>query len=169
MGSAFYGAFLRLSCFFAFIALVWFSGHDSCSVQRPSRKFDPYTLDNVSVKIGEHQLKFWIMDTPAKRCEGMKGLEESQVPQENGMLFVFPRPSIVSFWMQHTYIPLDIAFIDSQGVVLETASLQALCTDIVRSKETVQYVIEMKQGAFARYGIVPGLKIPTLVQLKALE
>jgi len=49
----------------------------------------------------------------------VKGLgERRSLDPRGGMLFIFPRPSYRQFVMRDCYIPIDIAFLDSRGVVL---------------------------------------------------
>ena len=53
----------------------------------------------------------------------MTGLmNRDALDSDRGMLFVFPAPKQASFWMHNTSIPLDLAFLDANGVILEVAS-----------------------------------------------
>ena len=40
------------------------------------------------------------------------------MPQNHGMLFIFPYPSIIKMWMKNTYIPLDMIFFNAQNQVI---------------------------------------------------
>ena len=124
-------------------------------------------LKTAVLTAGKHKIRAWIMDTPSKRQEGMMFLHDNEVKIEQGMLFVFPSPEPLSFWMKNTLIPLDIAYIDKAGRVLNTPTMKALDETGVPSKGEAMYALEMKQGAFKKFGIKPGMKIGIPAGIKA--
>jgi uncharacterized membrane protein (UPF0127 family) len=73
-----------------------------------------------------------------------------------GMLFVFDRDQIMSFWMKDTLIPLSIAYIKSDGSIVEILDMRPLDESFVRSSRGVRYALEVPQGWFDRAGIRPG-------------
>jgi len=82
--------------------------------------------------------------------------------EDEGMLFVLPNPRQASFYMKNTLVPLTIAYIDTDGRILELHDLQPLDETAVYSRTArVLYVLEMKQGWFARKGVLPGVTIVT--------
>jgi uncharacterized membrane protein (UPF0127 family) len=83
-----------------------------------------------------------------------------------GMLFVFDRDKLASFWMKNTLIPLSIAYINSDGGILEIHDMRPGDLSLIRSSRSVRYALEVPQGWFARAGIGPGDRalIPALVQ-----
>jgi uncharacterized membrane protein (UPF0127 family) len=83
-----------------------------------------------------------------------------------GMLFVFDRDKLASFWMKNTTVPLSIAYINSDGSILEIHDMRPGDLSPIRSSRSVRYALEVPQGWFTRAGIGPGDRafIPALVQ-----
>jgi uncharacterized membrane protein (UPF0127 family) len=73
-----------------------------------------------------------------------------------GMLFIFDRDQIMSFWMKDTLIPLSIAYIKSDGTIVEILDMRPLDESPVRSSRGVRYALEAPQGWFDRAGVRPG-------------
>ena len=57
----------------------------------------------------------YVADTPAKRTQGLMHVRD--LPENEGMLFVFSPPRYVSMWMKNTVISLDIVFIKADGTI----------------------------------------------------
>ena len=57
-----------------------------------------------------------IADTPEKAQIGL--MYRKTMPKNQGMLFVFPHPSIIRMWMKNTYIPLDMIFFNAQNQII---------------------------------------------------
>jgi uncharacterized protein len=73
--------------------------------------------------------------------------------QNQGMLFVFERSEPHCFWMRNTLLPLSIAFIDDNGVIVNIADMKPQSDDSHCSKKPVRFALEMNQGWFAAKGI----------------
>jgi uncharacterized membrane protein (UPF0127 family) len=73
-----------------------------------------------------------------------------------GMIFVFARDQILSFWMKNTLIPLSIAFIAADGRILEIHDMEAQDTRSVHSSRSARYALEVPQGWFNRAGVGVG-------------
>jgi uncharacterized membrane protein (UPF0127 family) len=73
-----------------------------------------------------------------------------------GMLFVYGKDQIMSFWMKNTLIPLSIAFIASDGRILEIYDMERESLRVVRSTRSARYALEVPQGFFTRAGIGVG-------------
>jgi uncharacterized membrane protein (UPF0127 family) len=73
-----------------------------------------------------------------------------------GMLFVFDRDQIMSFWMKNTLIPLSIAYIKSDGIIVEIRDMRPLDESPIRSSRGVRYALEAPQGWFERAGVGAG-------------
>lgn len=75
---------------------------------------------------------------------------------DHGMLFVFDHPQGLQFWMQNTWIPLDIVFLDSTGTVVDIEKRKPMDTDAQGPKTPTQYVIELNAGTADKIGLQKG-------------
>ena len=79
--------------------------------------------------------------------ERMKGLQEViEMDDDEGMLFIYPEPQHVDFWMKDTEIPLDIIFINSDLEVISVKQGEPMSEDFI-SEDNVQYVLEVNQNS----------------------
>ena len=88
------------------------------------------------------------------RSQGL--MHRKKLPDGEGMLFVFDRDQPLSFWMKNTLIPLSIAFIASDGRIIEIKDMQPQDTNSVKSSRSVRYALEVPQGWFSRAGVKAG-------------
>jgi uncharacterized protein len=120
----------------------------------PACGSDPRVL--ISTKNGK-QVAFQVevADTPAKRELGLQYRRE--LADDHGMLFLFPREQVQSFWMKNTPIPLDMIFIDSDrrivGIIEQTTPFS---TDPLSVSAPSQYVLEIKGGLSRVKGMTTG-------------
>src|ERR1017187_2255590 len=81
------------------------------------------------------------------------------LPRNAGMLFDFGNDRPLSFWMQNTYIPLSIAFIDSKGMVKQIENMVPLSTRAIRSHGSCRYALEVNEGWFDDNSIFVGAQV----------
>lgn len=93
--------------------------------------------------------------------EHAKGLMFREfMPEDQGMLFVFPRDKIHTFWMKNTLIPLDMLFISSSGEVVGIVHDAAPMSLNSRSVgKPSRYVLELNGGICKKLGIDTGSQI----------
>jgi len=106
------------------------------------------------VIIGADTVVAEVARTDAERARGL--MEREELPEGRGMIFVFPDLAIRSFWMQNTYIPLDIAFMDSGGVIVDIQSMEPLDETFTSSASPAMFALEVPQGWFRARGIEVG-------------
>ena len=82
-----------------------------------------------------------------------------QMPQQEGMLFVFDAPSTQCFWMKNTILPLTAAFIADDGTIVNLADMAPQTTNPHCSTKPVRFVLEMNQGWFAKRSIKAGFRL----------
>lgn len=76
-----------------------------------------------------------------------------------GMLFVFPESQPLSFWMKNTLIPLSIAYIDDEGIIIDILPMEPRDLSAVSSSAPARYALEVNQGEFAYHRIKVGDKV----------
>jgi uncharacterized membrane protein (UPF0127 family) len=105
-----------------------------------------------------HSFQVEIADDPAERSRGL--MFRREMADEHGMLFDFGSDQPASFWMQNTYIPLDMLFIESDGTIESIAERTTpLSQRSVTSRGAVRYVLEINGGLSDELGIAAGDKV----------
>ena len=114
-------------------------------------------LPRVQLQAGMHNIQAQVAVTPDQRATGL--MFRREMPQHEGMLFVFEQPSVQCFWMKNTLLPLSIAFLADDGTVVNLTDMKPQTLDGHCSDKPVRFVLEMNQGWFAKRGIKPGYKL----------
>ncbi|WP_414709503.1 DUF192 domain-containing protein [Ramlibacter sp.] len=117
-------------------------------------------LPRLRLSAGMHQIDAQVAASPDQRMTGL--MHRTEMPQQEGMLFVFEYPAQQCFWMKNTLLPLSVAFIEEDGTIANIDEMKAQTLDSHCSAKPVRYVLEMNQGWFARKGIKAGQKIAGL-------
>ena len=118
----------------------------------------PKKLPFGSVSINGRRLLVEIAATTDARACGLSNRQS--LPQNQGMLFVYPAPQPLVFWMKDTVIPLSIAFIDKTGRIVSIQKMTPLQTETrYRSPRPAPFALEVNQGWFAEQKIHDGDKV----------
>ena len=104
-----------------------------------------------------HQIDTQVALSPEQRQIGLMWRKE--MPQHEGMLFVFEQPTQQCFWMKNTLLPLTAAFVADDGTIVNLVDMKPQTTDPHCSTKPVRYVLEMNKGWFAKKGIKAGFKL----------
>lgn len=97
--------------------------------------------------------------------EKKKGLSERETLGENrGMLFVYEENVLLSFWMKDTSLPLSIAFISSEGRIIDIQDMEPFSQKTHKPNTHYKYALEVNQGFFENRNIGENdiIKIPQL-------
>jgi uncharacterized membrane protein (UPF0127 family) len=114
-------------------------------------------LPRTQITAGMYLINAQVAATPEQRSTGL--MFRQQMPQGEGMLFVFEQPSQQCFWMKNTPLPLTAAFVADDGSIVNLVDMQPLSTESHCSAKPVRYVLEMNQGWFAKKGLKAGSKL----------
>ena len=123
----------------------------------PLRALEQQTLE-IATANGVHAFSVELAANDADRSKGL--MFRREMPEGQGMLFDFQREQDVSFWMQNTYIPLDMIFIRGDGRILRIAeNTEPLSTRLIPSGGPVRAVLEVIGGTSRKLGIAPGDRV----------
>ena len=114
-------------------------------------------LPQVTLKAGMHLIHAQVASTFEQRATGL--MFRSEMPANEGMLFVFEEPAGQCFWMKNTLLPLTAAFVADDGTIVNLADMKPQTLDSHCSEKPVRYVLEMNQGWFAKRGFKAGTKL----------
>jgi uncharacterized protein len=117
--------------------------------------FEPLT---ISSKSGPHEFQVEVMHTDEEQARGMM-FRRSLAP-DRGMLFQFPAPKVAAFWMQNTYVSLDMIFINQDGTIHRIEErAEPLSTRSISAGAPVLAVLEVAAGTATRLGLAPGDRV----------
>jgi uncharacterized membrane protein (UPF0127 family) len=114
-------------------------------------------LPRIKISAGMHLIDTQIASTDEQRATGL--MFRKDMPQTEGMLFIFEHPSQQCFWMKNTLLPLSAAFVADDGTIVNLVDMKPQTTDSHCSNQAVRFVLEMNQGWFERKGIKAGAKL----------
>ena len=121
--------------------------------KNPVRELSPLYIGS-----GKKQIAFNV-ETALSNDEMATGLMyRKSMPEENGMIFVFPSPRNTAFWMKNTYIPLDMIFIDKNNKISGIVeNVPPLSEDLVYSPAKTKAVLELNAGTAKAKNLRKGL------------
>jgi len=114
-------------------------------------------LPEIVLTVSGHKLTVEVAHTDPARAQGL--MHRRMLPENRGMLFVFPTAAQHAMWMMNTYIPLSVAFIDERGVIINIEDMKPHTQDAHPATTPARYALEMNQGWFSKRGIKPGATV----------
>jgi uncharacterized membrane protein (UPF0127 family) len=114
-------------------------------------------LPRVTLQAGMHRIDAQLAVSPDQRSTGL--MHRKDMPQHEGMLFVFEQASVQCFWMKNTLLPLTAAFVADDGVVVNLEDMKPQTLNSHCSTRPVRYVLEMNHAWFSKRGIKAGFKL----------
>jgi uncharacterized membrane protein (UPF0127 family) len=134
-----------------FTIVIGFSFLSGSAAANDSKK----SLPSTSLSIGKYQLDVQLALDETTREQGL--MKRKTLGANEGMLFIFPSPQRVAFWMKDTSLPLSVAYLNSGGRIIEMHDLEPFNEHSVSSSSpAIVYVIEAPRGWFTMHQILPG-------------
>ncbi|RMX07642.1 DUF192 domain-containing protein [Corticibacter populi] len=118
-------------------------------------------LPRLDMSVHMHRIHAQVAATPRQREVGL--MFRQQMPEYEGMLFVFEQPATQCFWMKNTFLPLTAAFIADDGRITNLVDMTPFSSDSHCSSEPVRYVLEMNRGWFEKRKITAGTHLRSTI------
>jgi len=134
-----------------FFILFFMTISSSCS---NSKKLESKELTLIRSDGSSLLVNAEIAKKPEDRNRGF--MERKNIPDGTGMLFIFEKDQILSFWMKNTPHPLSIAFIDSHGKIRNIFDMKPYSLESIQSTVSTRYALEVPQGWFKKENIQVG-------------
>jgi uncharacterized membrane protein (UPF0127 family) len=129
----------------------------SCAIWVMAQELPQTNLPRIKLQAGMYQIDTQLAQTPDQRSVGL--MFRKEMPQHEGMLFVFEQPATQCFWMKNTLLPLTAAFVADDGTIVNLVDMKPQTTDSHCSEKPVRFVLEMHQGWFAKKGLKAGNRL----------
>jgi uncharacterized protein len=121
-------------------------------------------LPATTLTVGKQKIVAEVAATTEQRATGL--MYRFSLKPDHGMIFVFEKAEPQGFWMKNTFIPLSIAFIGSDGRILNVTDMAPQDERTHWSNGPALYALEMRKGWFAERGIGPGDQVTGLPAVK---
>lgn len=123
--------------------------------------------DLVPLQISGNSLIAEVANTAEAREQGL--MYRKHMRGNHGMLFVFPESAVYGMWMKNTSVPLSVAFMDEQGVIINITDMVPFSEEQYHATAPAKFALEMPIGWFSKREIKPGAKVEGLSQAPAAE
>ena len=117
-------------------------------------------LPQITLSVGSHKLNAEVASDDAQRSTGL--MYRRMLPENRGMLFVFTDTALHGMWMKNTYLPLSVAFLDREGVIINIADMEPHAEKTHSATRPAKYALEMNHGWFKKRGVKAGDKVEGL-------
>ena len=106
----------------------------------------------------EHPIAVEVARTEQERATGL--MFRRSLPENEGMIFLYPQDGPIAMWMKNTYIPLDMFFVRADGTIHRIEEhTEPFSESTISSEGDVRAVIEMIAGSAERLKIKAGDKV----------
>ena len=116
-----------------------------------------YEVPQIELTAGMYRIEAEVMATPERRATGL--MRRAEMPQQHGMLFVFPQEQRHCMWMKNTLLPLSVAFLDRTGKIINVEDMQPQSENNHCAAGDARYALEMNIGWFKTRGLSRGAHI----------
>lgn len=132
--------------------------------EREKNNLAAMSVVNIEI-VGRTTYRAFVAADDASRQLGLMNVSEHELAPDEGMIFVFYTDRPRSFWMRNTIIPLDIAYIRSDGLIVKTYTMEPLYEGGYPSIEAAKYALEVHAGQFDKWGIREGDRVVIPAQI----
>lgn len=135
--------------------LLFGAGPVACADPNPCARAEPF--QRTAITAGQCPLEIELAVSPSQIACGL--MHRESLADNAGMLFVLDPDRKISFWMKNTLIPLDIAYLDAKGRMLEVNRGVPKDLTWIPAPEGTAFALETNPGKLAACGIAPGAAV----------
>jgi uncharacterized membrane protein (UPF0127 family) len=157
----------RLLCIFALLLIIGCDRSQPPATQtnQPvASENQPQSLETIEMSLNGTVFTIQVANEDHEREKGY--MFRKSIPDNEGMLFVFPYEAPRGFWMKNVPTDLDIAYLDAQCRIVSTHTMRAYSTRSTYSLKDAKFALELRAGRIGELGLVVGqvLDIPANVR-----
>ncbi|MGE4483068.1 DUF192 domain-containing protein [Acidocella sp.] len=117
--------------------------------------------EQLTIKTASGDMYHFTVELPTTQQEQTTGeMFRTDIPADQGMLFVWPKPQISEMWMKNCPVPEDMVFIGADGTILAIAeNTVPYSLSTISSGVPVKATLELKGGVTAADNINVGDKV----------
>lgn len=119
------------------------------------------------LEVDGHSIIVEVAHTDTAREGGL--MHRQSLAEDHGMLFVFTEPERHSMWMMNTSIPLSVAFLDKDGIILNISDMLPHTVTPHRSAGAAKYALEVNLGWFKKRNVKSGSRVTGLKKVPKAE
>jgi hypothetical protein len=126
------------------------------------------TFTSTTININNQQINLEIAKTNSQKAKGLSG--RTSLCSDCGMIFIFNKEGIYPFWMKDTLIPLDMIWLNSQGLIVSILTAQPepntpiTQLKLYQNQMPAKYVIELNANRAQELNLKIGdkMELPSL-------
>jgi uncharacterized membrane protein (UPF0127 family) len=120
---------------------------------------EKFIRHDATITMPRGALEVEVADTQKSRELGLSG--RKSMGNDEGLLFVFDTPGRYGFWMKDMKFPLDIVWINDNGIVvsIERDLDPSTYPKVFTNQSDARYVLEINQGQAEHFGMYLGSKV----------
>lgn len=111
----------------------------------------------LELSVGMYRIQAEVAHTDPLRQRGL--MFRKDMPEQQGMLFVFPLRATHCMWMKNTLLPLSVAFLDEEGRIINVEEMAPQTEQNHCAREPARYALEMNRNWFRQRGLGAGAQI----------
>jgi uncharacterized membrane protein (UPF0127 family) len=111
----------------------------------------------AKLKVCDKVLDVELADSEWLRAIGL--MCRDAMPENHGMIFIFPEEKLLTFWMKNTRIPLTVGYFDKNKILVDTYDMEPMNENkVYKASKNSLYALETNQGWFKKNKVKPGCK-----------
>lgn len=111
----------------------------------------------LDLTLGMYRVQAEVASDDATRQRGL--MFRKSMPDNQGMLFVFPFRAEHCMWMKNTLLPLSVAFLDEEGKIINVEEMAPQTETNHCARQPARYALEMNHGWFKQRGFTAGTPV----------